>query len=244
MGESGNVVRAGNYLLYASATKLSLYTDTEVVRAEYRRRLHQSPSSPAAWQEYGRLMRTNERWSEAARGYLNFITAVEGDPEWTGRSREVRTELHGIFLKLGGEAAAKKLHIDAVAHYGSARDFAWDGPTMAEATRLLAGACEIAAENQLDDAEKRAWVKRAVEEYQELIRRSPPGFVRPGEAMIWMPVARFASLRIAGLVKKYGPETYDGVARAAAEELRKAGKGPAALQSVVALYPDSPAAVE
>jgi hypothetical protein len=119
------------------------------------------------------------------------------------------------------------------------------GPVAPErAVHLLAGACEVAAENQLEEAERRAWAKRAVEEYQELIRRSPGGFIRPGEAALWMPVPRLASARISALVKKYGPETYDGVARAAAADLKKAGKNPAALQAVIALYPGSPAALE
>ncbi|HKS17570.1 MAG TPA: PQQ-binding-like beta-propeller repeat protein, partial [Planctomycetota bacterium] len=243
-GEGGNILRAGNYLVLASATRISLITDVEVVRAEYRRRLEQSPPNPAAWLDYGMLMRTNERWSEAARGYLNFIESVQGDAEWMGRAREVRTELHGIFLKLGHEAGGRKLPVDAAAHYKSARDFAWDGPTMSEATRLLAGACETVAETQSDPADRRSWARRAVEEYQELIRRSPPGFVKPADAMFWVPIRRLASTRIAGLLKRHGPEAYAGVARAADEELKRAGKDPAALRKMAEAFPDSPAALE
>ena len=243
-GEGGNIVRAGNYLILTSATRISLITDVEVVRAEYRRRLEQSPPNPAAWLDYGQLMRTNERWSEAARGYLSFIESVQGDAEWMGRAREVRTELHGIFLKLGLEAAGRKLPVDAAAHYGRARDFAWDGPTMTEATRLLAGACETVAETQADPAERRAWARRAVEEYQELIRRSPPGFVKPGDSMLWVPIRRLASARIAGLLKRHGLEAYSGVARAADEELKRAGQNPASLRALADLYPESTAAIE
>jgi hypothetical protein len=243
-GEGGNVVRAGNYLVFASASRITLITDVEVVRAEYRRRLEQSPPNPSAWLDYGLLMRTNERWSEAAKGYLNFIEAVQGDAEWMGRAREVRTELHGIFLKLGTEASGRKLPVDAAGHFIRARDFAWDGTTMTEATRLLAGACETVAETQADPAERRTWARRAVEEYQELIRRSPPGFVKPGDPMYWVPVRRLASTRIAGLLKRHGVEAYAGVARAAEEELKRAGKNPAALKAMADLYPDSAAAID
>jgi hypothetical protein len=244
MGDSGNVIRAGNYLVFTSNSKITLFTDSELVRAQYRRRLEQSPPSPGAWLDYGLLMRTNDRWSEAAKGYLKFIEAVQGDPEWMGRAREVRTELHGIFLKLGLESAARKNPVDAAAHYGSARDFAWDGPTLTEATRLLAGACENAAEIQSDPALRRSWARRAVEEYQELIRRSPPGFVRPGDSMLWVPTRKYASTRIAALVRKHGADAYEGVSRAAGDELKKAGRAPAALRAMADLYPDSVSAVE
>ncbi len=243
-GEGGNIARAGNYLLYATGTKLFLYTDSEIVRAEFRRRLEQSPPNPAAWLDYGQLMRENQKWAEAARGYLSFIEAVAGDSEWMARAREVRTELHGIFLKLGLESTSRKAHADAAAHFGRARDFAWDGPTLTEATRLLAGACESAAEANSVPTERRAWARRAVEEYQELVRRSPPGFVKPGEAMVWHPIRRFASSRIAGLMRKHGADAYAGVARAAEQELKRAGKNPAALKALADLYPESAAAIE
>ncbi|HZL72456.1 MAG TPA: PQQ-binding-like beta-propeller repeat protein, partial [Planctomycetota bacterium] len=244
LGEGGNVMRAGNYLVLMSGSKITVWTDSELVRAEYRRRLDQSPPNPAAWLDYGVLMHNNQRWGEAAKGYLNFIESVQGDSEWMSRAREVRTELHGIFVKLGTESMARKLPADAAAHFGRARDFAWDGPTLTEATRLLAGACESGAEVQADAAQRRAWARRAVEEYQELIRRSPPGFVKPGESMLWMPTRKFASTRIAALVRKHGADAYEGVSRAAAEELKKAGKNPALLQALADLYPDSVSAID
>jgi outer membrane protein assembly factor BamB len=244
LGETGNVIRGGNYLIFTSSTRISILTDAELVRSEYRRRLEQSPPNPAAWLDYGMLMQGNDRWSEAARAYLNFIEAVQGDPEWIGRAREVRTDLHGIFLKRGTQSLQGRQPAEAAAHFRRARDFAWDGATMMEATRLLAGACENVAETHPVETERRLWARRAVEEYQELIRRSPAGFVKPGEPMFWVPIKRYASSRIAALVKKHGTDAYEGVARTASEDLKKAGKNAAALRALADLYPDSAASVE
>jgi hypothetical protein len=134
--------------------------------------------------------------------------------------------------------------VDAAAHYKSARDFSWDPATLTEATRLLAGACEKVAETRAEPAERNSWARQAVEEYQELILKSPAGFVRPTEAMLWVPIRDYASTRIVELVRKHGAGAYEGVAWKAEEELKRARQEAAALRAVAERYPDSTAAGE
>ncbi|HEY3227422.1 MAG TPA: PQQ-binding-like beta-propeller repeat protein, partial [Planctomycetota bacterium] len=246
LGEGGNIIRGGNYLIYASPTRLSILTDSEVVKAEYLRRLRQSPPNPSSLLDYGDLMKANDRWSDAADWYLAFLDAAVGDPVWTDKARQVRTELHGIFLKRGAEASGAGKLEDAAGHFRRARDFAWDEGTSTEAGRLLAKACEsLAASLEGNPDRSRAWARRAVEEYQDLIRRARKGFVKPEDGPLWVKTWKFASTRIAALVGKYGPDAYETVERAAKRDLAKAGEGsPEALKAVADLYPDSAAAAE
>ncbi|HTF56880.1 MAG TPA: PQQ-binding-like beta-propeller repeat protein, partial [Planctomycetota bacterium] len=246
LGEGGNIIRGGNYLIYASPTRLSILTDSEVVKAEYLRRLRQSPPNPSSLLDYGDLMRANDRWSDAADWYLAFLDAAVGDPAWTDRARQVRTELHGIFLKRGVEASGAGKLEDAAGHFRRARDFAWDEPTSTEAGRLLAKTCEgVAASLEANPERSRSWAKRAVEEYQDLILRSRRGFLKLEDGSLWVKTWKFASTRIAAIVAKYGPEAYETVERTAKRELAKAGEGsPEGLKAVADLYPDSAAAAE
>ncbi|HKS15858.1 MAG TPA: PQQ-binding-like beta-propeller repeat protein, partial [Planctomycetota bacterium] len=246
LGEGGNILRGGNFLVYASPTKLTILTDSVVVRSEFLRRLDQSPPSPANLLDYGDLMKANDRWSDAADWYLAFLDAVAGDSAWTDRARKVRTELHGIFLKRGMEATAASKLEDAAGHFRRARDFAWDEATSTEAGRLLARASEsVAASLEANSPKARTWARRAVEEYQELIRRGRRGFVRSEDGQSWLKTWKFASSRIAAIVAKHGPEAYESVEKSAREELAKAGeRSPEALKAVADLYPDSAAGAE
>jgi len=246
LGEGGNILRGGNYLIYASPTRLSILTDSEVVKSEYLRRLRQSPPNPSSLLDYGDLMKANDRWSDAADWYLAFLDAAVGDPAWADRARQVRTELHGIFLKRGVEASGAGKLEDAAAHFRRARDFAWDEGTSTEAGRLLAKACEsLAATLDGNPERSRVWAKRAVEEYQDLIRRARKGFLKLDEGPVWVKSWKFASTRIAALVSKYGPEVYETVERAAKRDLAKVAEGsPEGLKAVADLYPDSASAAE
>jgi outer membrane protein assembly factor BamB/tetratricopeptide (TPR) repeat protein len=245
LNEGGNVLRGGNYLVYASATRLSIFADSETVKAEFQRRLRQNPPNPAAYLEYGDLMRINDRWSEAAESYLTFIEAAAGDPAWMAKTREVKTGLHAIFLKRGREAEGPGRLEEAAAHFRSARDFSWDEPTYTEAARQLAWTYERIAEKHTESSERLAAARRAVEEYQNLVRRARTGFLRTEEGVALQKTWKHASARIAALVEKYGAGAYETVEAAAREEFRKAaGLGPDALKEVVDLYPDSAAAFE
>jgi len=104
--EGGNLLVAGNYLIVAT-NRIAVYTDVETLRNQYARRLNQSPPHPESLLEYGETMRENERLEDAGEAYLSFIRAVEGDPRYADKVREVRRELHGIFLKRGDDAARR-----------------------------------------------------------------------------------------------------------------------------------------
>jgi outer membrane protein assembly factor BamB/tetratricopeptide (TPR) repeat protein len=104
--EFGNLLVAGHYLVVAT-NRISIYTDVETLRGQYARKLGQSPPDAESLFEFGETMRENDRLEEAGEAYLGFINAVEGDPRYLGRVRDVRRELHHIFLKQGADAARR-----------------------------------------------------------------------------------------------------------------------------------------
>lgn len=104
--EGGNLLVAGSYLVVAT-NRISIYTDVETLRNQYARRLGQSPPNADLLFEYGETMRENDRLEDAAEAYLSFIHAVDGDARQLERARDVRRELHSIFLKRGDEAAKR-----------------------------------------------------------------------------------------------------------------------------------------
>jgi outer membrane protein assembly factor BamB/tetratricopeptide (TPR) repeat protein len=101
--EGGNLLVAGNYLVVAT-NRVAVYTDVDTLRNQYARRLGQSPPNADLLLEYGETMRENDRLEEAGEAYLSFIRAVDGDARQADKAREVRRELHTIFLRRGDEA--------------------------------------------------------------------------------------------------------------------------------------------
>lgn len=225
--EHGNLLVAGDYLVVAT-DKLSVYTEVETLRREYAHRLAATPPRADVLLEYGDAMRENDRLEEAAEAYLRFIRAAEGDPRWEARSRQVRRDLHAIFLRRGDETAdpARALEL-----YAYAKSFAFDEASRAEATKRLAGTYEKASR----------W-KEAVGQYQELIERARGHYHRQGEEVrkLW----QHARDRVDDIVKK-SPEAYEEVEKRAAEALAKAREGgEEALKGVLDLFPNSRSARE
>jgi len=101
--ECGNLLVAGNYLVVATS-RIAVYTDVDTLRNQYARRLGQSPPNADLLLEYGETMRENDRLEEAGEAYLSFIRAVEGDARQAEKARDVRRELHTIFIRRGDEA--------------------------------------------------------------------------------------------------------------------------------------------
>jgi outer membrane protein assembly factor BamB/tetratricopeptide (TPR) repeat protein len=132
--EFGNLLVAGNYLIVAT-NRIAVYTDVETLRNQYARRLNQSPPHAESLLEYGETMRENDRLEDAGEAYLSFIRAVDGDPRHAEKVREVRRELHAIFLKRGDDAAKRSEE---------------GGRQLAEATRQVQEATR-----QRDEAEKK-----------------------------------------------------------------------------------------
>ncbi len=104
--EGGNLLIAGSYLVVAT-NRIAVYTDVETLRNQYARRLGQSPPNADLLFEVGETMRENDRLEDAAEAYLGYIRAVEGDARQLERARDVRRELHSIFLKRGDDAAKR-----------------------------------------------------------------------------------------------------------------------------------------
>jgi len=226
----GNLLAAGAYLVVGAPT-VSLYTDTETLKAEYVHRLHQSPPRAESLLEFGDVMRENQRFEEAAEAYLAFIRAAEGDPRHAERAGQVRGELHSIFLRRGEEAAALPDPALAFQHYSRAREFAPDAAAETEAIRRMA-----------EQSEKLQRWKEAVALYQELIEKGRHQYYREAESVVrlW----EFARRKIDAIVQKT-PEAYAEVESRAAEALRKAGEGGAeAFRDVMDRFPNSGSAVE
>ncbi len=244
-GESGNLLVAGDYLVVA-ASKLMIYTDVDTIRSEFARRLGQDPPSPQAWLEHGDLMNKNGRLVEAAESYLTFVNAAENDPAFEPRVRDVKTRLHANFIARGREAAAfsegRRLG-EAVEFFTLARGFSWNDDTFGEAARRLAESLERLSEKEEGAAEKAEYARRAVEEYQALILRSPDGAFKPEGSEVVRKTWKYASSRIEALVRTHGPGVYAAIERRAGAELAKAAD-PAAFRGVIDRYPDSRAASE
>lgn len=115
--ECGNLLVAGNYLVVAT-NRIAVYTDVDTLRNQYARRIGQSPPNAELLLEYGETMRENDRLEEAGEAYLSFIRAVDGDARHAEKARDVRRELHTIFLKRGDEAV--KRSNDGAARAGDA----------------------------------------------------------------------------------------------------------------------------
>jgi outer membrane protein assembly factor BamB/tetratricopeptide (TPR) repeat protein len=223
--EYGNLLVAGDYLVVAT-DKLSVYTEVETLRREYAHRLAATPPRADVLLEYGDAMRENDRLEEAAEAYLGFIRAAEGDPRWDARSRQVRRDLHAIFLRRGDETADPARALELFAY---AKSFAYDEASRAEATRRLAGTYEKASR----------W-KEAVGQYQELIERARSHYHRQGEEVrkLW----QHARERVDDIVRK-SPEAYEEVEKRAAEALAKAREGgEEALRGVLDRFPNSKSA--
>ena len=101
--EGGNLLVAGSYLVVAT-NRIAVYTDVDTLRNQYARRMGQSPPNAELLLEFGETMRENDRLEEAGEAYLSFIRAVDGDVRQAEKAREVRRELHTIFLRRGDEA--------------------------------------------------------------------------------------------------------------------------------------------
>ncbi len=223
--EFGNLLVAGSSLV-VSAARLTVYSDAATLRREFVHRLRQSPPHPEALLEYGEAMRANLRLEDAAESYLGFIRAAEGDPRHDARVRQVKTDLHHIFLRRGDEAAERDDLALALEHYAMARKFAHDAKSGAEATRKLAETSE----------KLRRW-KEAVGFWQELIEKGRDEYHRDREKVskLW----QHARNRIDEIVKE-APEAYEEVEKRAAETLRAArDRGVDALKDVMDRFPNS-----
>lgn len=229
-GEYGNLLIAGSYLVVATQ-KVTIYTDVETLRREFVHRLYQSPPHADSLLEYGDTMKSNERLEEAAEAYLAFIRAAEGDPAYDARIREVKGDLHGIFIRRGDDASEKGDAARALEFYKIARNFAYDEKTAAETTRRLA---------QTNEKLER-W-KDAVAAYQELIQKARDQYHKEADnvSKLW----EHAQKRIDEIVAK-APEAYEEIEKQAAEALRKAKEGGAkALEEVRKRFPNSKSAKE
>jgi outer membrane protein assembly factor BamB len=168
--ECGNLLIAGNYLVVATS-KIAVYTDVDTLRNQYARRLGQSPPNAELLLEYGETMRENDRLDEAGEAYLSFIRAVEGDARQAEKAREVRRELHTIFLRRGDEAL--KRSADAASRSAEAARRQVDGKKLLdeaekkgdETGRLQAAALVRSAEADQRQAEaaRKADSDRALE---------------------------------------------------------------------------------
>ncbi|HYF01521.1 MAG TPA: PDZ domain-containing protein, partial [Planctomycetota bacterium] len=197
-------------------------------RREFAGRLDVQPARPEALLEFGDLMRDNERLEEAAEAYLGFIRSADGDARWEPRIRQVRGDLHGIFLRRGDETAdpARALEL-----YAYAKGFAYDESSRAEAARRLA-----------ETYERLGRWKEAVAQYQELIEESRSLYHRPAEGLrkLW----QHARERVDAIVQK-APDAYAEVEARAAEALRAARQqGGEALREVMDRFPNSDTARE
>lgn len=233
-GEGGNLLVAGPYLVVAGS-KVSVYADADTLRAEFARRLGQSPPHAEAFLEFGDLMRQNGRLEDAAQAYLGFIRAAEGDPRHEARVRQVRGELHAIFLRRGDEAAGVPGDAASLARalefYRTAREFAYDAETEAQATRKMAETYE----------RMERW-KDAVTQWQRLLEGGRELYRRESEQVITL--WEHARRRIEDIVAR-APDAYDEVERRAAEALRKAEReGADALRGVLERFPNSRSARE
>jgi tetratricopeptide (TPR) repeat protein/outer membrane protein assembly factor BamB len=225
--EFGNLLVAGNYLVVAT-NRLSVYTDVETLRGEFVQRLYQSPPHAASLLEFGDTMRENDRLEEAAEAYLSFIHAAGGDPAFEPRIRQVKSELHAIFLKRGDEAFDHDL-LRSLELYTLARQFAYDDRTIAESTRRLAQTYE----------KLQRW-REAVGMYQELIQKGRGLFHREAEDI--RRLSDQARKSIDDIVQK-APEAYLEVERQAAEALKKAqADSVEALRDVMDRFPNSKSA--
>ncbi len=226
--ENGNLLVAGNYLV-AATSKITVYTDVETIRNEFARRLYQSPPHAGSLLEFGDVMRENDRLEEAAEAYLAFIKAAEGDPAHDARVRQVKSELHGIFVKRGDEAVEKGDTAKALEFYQFARGFAYDEKTATDTTKRLA-----------ETYEKLQRWKEAVAEYQGLIDKGRTLYHREADQV--MKLWEHARKSIGEIVAKV-PDAYEDVEKQAAEALKKAREGGAeALRDVMDRFPNSKAA--
>jgi outer membrane protein assembly factor BamB/tetratricopeptide (TPR) repeat protein len=229
-GEHGNLLVAGNYLVVA-AQKILIYTDVETIRNEYVRKLNQSPPHADALLEFGDVMKENDRLEEAAEAYLGFIKAAEGDPRHEVRVRQVKGELHGIFLRRGDEAARQGDQVRALELYTFAKGFAYDEKTEADTTQKLA-----------ETYEKLERWKDAVGQWQRLVEKGRSLYHRESEDV--MKLWQHARKQIDEIVKK-APQAYEDVEKRAAEALKKAQEGGAeALRDVMDRFPNSKTAKE
>jgi len=229
-GEHGNLLVAGNYLVVA-AQKIHVYTDVETIRNEYVRRLNQSPPHAEALLEFGDVMRENDRLEEAAEAYLGFIKAAEGDPRHEPRVRQVKGELHGIFIKRGDEATRQGDPARALELYTFAKGFAYDDKTEADTTQKLA-----------ETYEKLERWKEAVNQWQRLIEKGRTLYHRESEDV--MKLWQHARKQIDAIVSKQR-DAYADVEKRAAEALKKAQEGGAeALRDVMDRFPNSKTAKE
>jgi tetratricopeptide (TPR) repeat protein len=159
--EGGNLLVAGNYLVVAT-NKISVYTDVDTLRNQYARRLGQSPPNAELLLEYGETMRENDRLEDAGEAYLSFIRAVTGDPRLAEKAREVRRDLHTIFLRRGDEAvksaqSAAGRRADAVRRLQDASKQREDADRKGDENgKILAAALARAAEADQRQAEASA----------------------------------------------------------------------------------------
>ncbi len=249
VGEYGNLLVAGDYLVVMTGTRAMVYTDVETIRKEFVQRLVQSPPNPAAFLEHGDIMRQNEKLVDAAESYLAFIDAAKGDPRYEKKVLDVKTELHQIYLKRGNEAFAQTEaapHLLAIDYYKAAKGFAYDEATFADATRRLAETYEkVAAEKKDDPAAQKELAKKAVEEYQQIVERSRDSYYKPESGDLIQKMWTYAVGRIRELGKTYGDEVLEPVEKAARAEFDKlADKGGDAMRRVIDLYPQTKAALE
>jgi outer membrane protein assembly factor BamB/tetratricopeptide (TPR) repeat protein len=248
VGEYGNLLVAGDYLVVTTGSKAMVFTDVETIRKEFIQRLTQSPPSAQAFLEHGDIMRQNEKLVEAAESYLKFIEAAHGDPNFEKKVLDVKTELHDIYLKRGNEAIAStdaRQHETAIDYFRAAKGFSFNEATFAEATRRLAESYEKVASAKADPAAKKELARKAVEEYQEIVERSRESYYKPENGDLIQKVWKHAATRISELGKMYGPEVLEPVERAAKEEFdRLAAQGGDALRKVVDHYPQTKAAME
>jgi len=234
--EYGNLVVAGDYLVVCTQTKAMVYTDEGTIDREFVRRLVQSPPNPGAFLEHGDIMRKNDR----------LVRAAEGDPKWDPKVREVKTELHDIFMRRGDEASGSsdvRQMQTAAEYFAMAQGFAYDERTMADATRRLGETYERLATAKKSTPEGKEFAKKAVEEYQRIIEKSRDSYHKPEGGDLIQKMYAYAQNRIRDLRKAWGDDVVAPIEDAAREALKGAKEGSSeALRKITELYPDTKAA--
>jgi outer membrane protein assembly factor BamB len=225
--EGGNLHVTGNLLL-VTGRGAAVYSSLAEVQRLYAARLGASPPHAATLLEYGDLMHQNGRLAEAAQAYQGFLAAAEGDPAFGGRMLQVRSDLHGIFLRRGEDALLVGRTAEALEAYGFASAFAWEPKGETDALRGRAAALE-----------RMERFGEAVAAYQEILERRVPLFAREDDRLV--RASEQAAARIRALAGA-DPKHYASIETRAGEALSRAGRDEAELRSVMLRFPHSQAA--
>jgi outer membrane protein assembly factor BamB len=225
--EGGNLHVVGDLLL-VTGRGAAVYSSLAEVQRLFATRLRASPPHAATLLEYGDLMHQNGRLAEAAQAYQGFLAAAEGDPAFGGRMLQVRSDLHGIFLRRGEDALLVGRTAEALEAYGFASAFSWEPKGETDALRGRAAALE-----------RLERFGEAVGAYQEILERRVSLFAREDDRLV--RASEQAAARIRALAEA-DPKHYASVEVRAEEALSRAGEDGTGLRSVMLRFPHSQAA--